>query len=166
VTGFPPGTVTGNTDIADAAAANGQSILTAAYNDAAGRSSIPIGTELGGTTLPGGVYSAGFFSISAAPLTLDAQGDPNTVWIFQAGSTLTTVTGDVVLKNGALGCNVFWQLGSSATLGTGTTFYGNIMAKASITLTTLAEIPQGRALAETAAVTMDHNGIGGCACPP
>jgi len=111
-----------------------------------------------------GVY---FFASSAqltGTLTLNAQGDTSAVWVFQIGSTLTTASNSsVVVENGGQYCNVFWQVGSSATLGTGTTFIGNILAKASITLTTGA-ILSGRALAETAAVTLDTNTVTVSAC--
>ena len=160
--------VSGSVDIDNANAINGQTILTAAINDAASRTpAATLPAELGGTTLVGGVYTTGSsFSISAAPLTLDGQGNPNTVWIFQVPSTLTTVTGNVVLTNMANGCNVFWQIGSSASLGTNTTFYGNIMSTASITLTTGATIPEGRTLAQVnGSITFDTNMIGGCTCP-
>jgi len=161
--------VSGSVDVDNANAINGQNILTAAINDAASRTpTATLPAELGGTTLVGGVYTTGStFSISAAPLTLDGQGNPNTVWIFQVPTSLTTVTGNVVLTNMANGCNVFWQVGSSATLGTNTTFYGNIMSTASITLTTGAKIPQGRTLAQVGgSITFDTNMIGGCTCPP
>ena len=169
LTGFSTVTVTGDTDDDNANAQNGQAILTAAINDARGRSSTSIPAELGGTSPVPGVYStpSGTFSISSLPLTLDANGDPNAVWIFQA-TTLTTVTGNVVLAGSANGCNVFWEVSSGATgatLGTGTTFYGNILASTSITLDAGATIPEGRVLASTGAVALDDNTIGGCSCP-
>ena len=159
--------VSGSIDIDNANAINGQNILTAAINDAKSRTATTIGAELGGTTLVGGVYTTGSsFSISSEPLTLDGQDNPNTVWIFQVPSSLTTVTGNVVLTNMANGCNVFWQVTSSASLGTNTTFYGNIMSTASITLTTGAKIPEGRTLAQVGgSITFDTNMIGGCTCP-
>jgi type VI secretion system secreted protein VgrG len=116
-----------------------------------------------------GVYC---FSTSAqltGTLTLDAQGDAGAVFIFQIGSTLTTASGSsVLLINGASPCNVFWQVGSSATLGTATSFVGNILALTSIALNTGANITSGRALARNGAVTMDTNTIatGVCAAPP
>ena len=92
-------------------------------------------------------------------LTLDAQGNPNAVWVFQIGSTLTTASNSsVVVINGGSSCNVFWQVGSSATLGTDTAFAGNILALTSITLNTGASV-SGRALARNGAVTMDTNTI-------
>lgn len=132
VTGFPPGIVIGGTiHAADAVALQAQSDVTTAYNFLAlqAASSDLTGTDLGGLTLVAGVYH---FSTSAqltGTLTLDAQGDANAVFIFQIGSTLTTASNSsVLLINGAQNCNVFWQVGSSATLGTGTAFVGNILA--------------------------------------
>src|SRR5437867_6843589 len=123
VTGFPPGTINGTIHAADAAAALAQQALTAAYNDAAGRTAGAIGVagNLGGQTLTPGLYkSTSSLAISSGDLTLDAQGDPNAVFIFQMGSTLTTTVGrQVILSGGARAANVFWQVGSSATLGTG-----------------------------------------------
>jgi Ice-binding-like len=166
VTGSP--TVTGTINDGDALALQGQNILEAAIVDAAGRSFSLIPGELGGTTLFHGVYRSEIssFSISAGILTLDAQGDPSAVWIFQMpSSTLTTVTGNILLKNEANACNVFWQVGSSATLGTDTKFFGNILASTSATLTTGANVT-GRVLAHTGSVTLDHNNItNGCTCP-
>jgi ice-binding like protein len=127
------------------------------------------GQDLGGLTLTPGVY---FFMSSAqltGTLTLNAEGNPNAVFIFQIGSTLTTASAsDVDLINGASGANVFWQVGSSATLGTTTDLVGTIDALASVTLDTGANIACGRAIALTAAVTMDDNSVstGGCFSPP
>src|SRR5437763_3337208 len=163
VTGFPPGTVNGTIHAGDPAAAQAQLDLTAAYNDAAGRTlgAITLAGNLGGQTLTPGLYkSTSSLEISSGDLTLDAQGDANAVFIFQMGSTLTTTVGrQVVLSGGARAANVFWQVGSSATLGTGSVFKGNILALASITVTTGAAV-EGRPLARTAAVTLDSNGIG------
>src|ERR1700681_1419077 len=140
VTGFPPGIVTGGTiHAADSFAAGAQSDLTTTYNNLANTAcgTDLTGQDLGGKTLTPGVYC---FSTSAqltGTLTLDAQGNANALFIFKIGSTLTTASSSsVVLINGAQNCNVFWQVGSSATLGTGTAFVGNILALASITLTT------------------------------
>jgi tetratricopeptide (TPR) repeat protein len=114
------------------------------------------GHVLGGTMTPGVYSSAGSFFITTT-LTLDAQGDPNAFWVFQATSTVITATDSlIVLLNGASADNVFWQVGSSATLGTDSEFSGTIMAQASITMTTGAELT-GRALALDGAVTMDNN---------
>jgi hypothetical protein len=144
-----------------------KSDLSAAYTDAAGRP-VPVanaftGTDnqLGGQTLFPGVYSFGNASTAnlIGTLTLDANGDLNPVWIFQASSDLITATSSkVVFKNGATSCDVFWQVGSSATIGTYSDFAGTIMAYASIGLDTGATL-HGRALAETAAVTLGHNTI-------
>jgi ice-binding like protein/Big-like domain-containing protein len=161
VTGFPPGVLNGTFHLADPIAATAKLDLTAAFNDAAGRTGVlTVPTELGGTTLPPGVYNsaAGTFGITGT-LTLDAQGNPDAVFIFQAASTLITASNSsVVLINGAQAKNVFWQVGSSATLGTFSIFKGNILAQASITVTTGATI-EGRALTQTAAVTLDTNSI-------
>jgi hypothetical protein len=160
VTGFPPGIVNGTIHAADAVAAQNQSDLTVAYNNAAGQaadSSVP--GDLGGLTLVPGVYNASSSTGITGTLTLNAQGDPNAVWIFQVGSTLTTASGSTVaLINGASPCNVFWQIGSSATLGTDTNFTGTILALTSITANTRATIA-GRALARNGAVTLDTNTI-------
>ena len=161
MTGFPPGQVKGNIDAANGAALQAQNDLTAAYNAAAASpvtATIPV--ELGGTTETPGVYAspAGTFGITGT-LTLDAQGDPNAVFIFEAASTLITASAsNVVLVNGAQASNVFWVVGSSATLGTYSILRGNILAQASITVTTGATL-DGRALARTAAVTLDTDTI-------
>jgi hypothetical protein len=172
VTGFPPGVViAGTIHAADAVAAQAQSHLTNAYNTAAG---LPCGTDLtgqdlGGMTLTPGVYC---FSSSAGltgTLTLDLQGNPNAFFLFQIGSTLTTASASsvVLLNSGGANCaaNVFWQVGSSATLGTGSSFQGNILALTSITLTTGADI-DGRTLARNGAVTLDTNDAAQCAAAP
>jgi hypothetical protein len=158
ITGFPPGIVAGTIDNANGAAAQAQIDLTAAYVDAAGR--VLNGTttaDLGNLVLVGGVYAGpGKAPLSlTGNLTLDGAGDPNSVFIFQTDSTLTTASGSsVTLINGAQQCNVFWQVGSSATLGTGSLFAGNILALTSITVTTGVTV-QGRALARNGAVTLD-----------
>ena len=161
VTGFPPGQLNGTVDTADSVALQAQNDLTTAYTDAAAEPvTATIPTELGGTTVTPGVYNsaAGTFGITGT-VTLDAQGNPNAVIIFQAASTLITASAsNVVLVNGAQASNVFWVVGSSATLGTYSTFTGNIMALASITVTTGVTI-QGRAMARTAAVTLDSDSI-------
>jgi hypothetical protein len=148
-----------------------QNDLTAAYIDAFNR---PVtfdytasGSQLGGLTLFPGVYRFGHNASGnlIGTLTLDANGDPNPVWIFQATSDLITAAGApgapgsrVALINGATSCDVFWQVGSSATIGTYSDFAGNIMAYASVGLDTGATL-DGSALAENAAVTLDHNRI-------
>lgn len=162
VTGFPPGTLTGTIHAGDATAATAMADLTTAYNDAMGRTVAPVTVagNLGGLTLPAGLYkSTSSLSISSGDLTLDAQGDPNAVFIFQMASTLTTSSGRaVLLVGGAKSANVFWQVGSSATLGTTSTFQGTIMADQSITLNTGATL-NGRALARIGAVTLVGNSV-------
>ena len=167
VTGFPPGTVnSGTIHAADAAAGDAQADLTTAYNDAAGRvKSASIGGFIGaGHTFAPGVYNATSSLDVGGSLTLDAQGDPNAVFIFQAGSTLGTDTGTTIrLTNGAQACNVFWQVGSSATLATGSTFQGTILALTSITVQT-GDTITGRALARNGAVTLDDDTITAPGC--
>lgn len=156
VTGFPPGFVNGAVHKANATAAQAQLDLTAAYNDAAGRTSdglLP--ADIGGTTINPGVYNAATTLGITGTVTLDGVG----VYIFQIPSALTTASGSVVnLIGGATAENVFWQVGSSATLGTGSTFNGDILALTSITVTTGATL-NGRALARNGAVTLDTNGV-------
>ena len=163
VTGFPPGLVTGGTIHAgDAVALQAQNDLTTAYNVIAGEASQAdlTGQDLGGMTLTPGVYHFSSSAQLTGTLTLDAQGDPEARFDFQIGSTLTTAgASSVLLINGADGCNVNWQIGSSATLGTNSTFEGNILALTSITLTTGANIGSGRALARNGAVTLDTNNV-------
>ncbi|MEV4923978.1 ice-binding family protein, partial [Streptomyces roseoverticillatus] len=162
VTGFPPGTVNGTIHAADAQAAQAQSDLTIAYDSAAGQASDATLTspgDLGGMTLNPGVYKAASSINITGTLTLDAHGDPNAVWIFQIGSMLETASGSSVsLINGAQPCNVFWQVGSSATIGTDSSFVGTIMALTSITVDTGATI-DGRALARNGSTTLDTNTI-------
>lgn len=159
VTGAPH--VLGATHVNDAVAIGAKNALTTAYNDAASRASNgSAGTDLSGQTFTAGVRTASSsLLLSSGSVTLDAQGDPNAVFIFQIGSTLTTGSNtSVSLVNGAQACNVFWQVGSSATLGTGTRFVGTIMAAESITAATAATI-HGRLLASVAAVTLDTSTI-------
>jgi len=165
ITGFPPGKVNGTTHAADAVAAQAQSDLTTAYNDAAGRtpaSAVP--ADLGGLTLSPGVYRSASSVGLTGSLTLDAQGDPNAVFIFQAGSTLTTASGSRVnLINGAQPCNVVWQIGSSATLGSASVFVGNILALTSISLDDSVTVT-GRTLARNGAVTGINDTITATRC--
>ncbi|MEH1097547.1 ice-binding family protein, partial [Micromonospora sp. CPCC 205739] len=162
--GFPPGTVAGEIHLGDAVALQAKNDLTTAYNDAAGRTPFTnLPAELGGATLLPGVYRLGTAQLTGT-LTLDSQGDPAAVFIFQIASTLITASNSsVVFINGASPCNVYWQVGSSATLGTGTRFQGNILAQTSITMNTGATL-QGRALAQTGAVTLDTNTINAPVC--
>jgi Ice-binding-like/Putative Ig domain len=171
IVGFPPGSVTGGTfHSADAVALQAQNDVTTAYNDLAGLPCLGpnnlTGLDLGGRTLGPGVYC---FSSSAGltgTLTLNAAGDPNAQFIFQIGSTLTTATNSIVsVIGGGSNCNVYWQVGSSATIGTATAFAGNILALTSITVTTGANVA-GRLLARNGAVTLDTNNVAVCpACP-
>jgi hypothetical protein len=162
ITGFPPGTIIGTQHAGDPTAAQGIADLTTAYNDAAGRTLCPVSVagNLGGQTLAPGLYkSTSDLAISSGDLTLDAQGDGDAVFVFQVASTLTTTAGrQVILSNGAKSANVYWQVGSSATLGTGTAFQGTIMADQAVTLNTGATL-NGRALARIAAVSLDSNTI-------
>jgi type VI secretion system secreted protein VgrG len=159
VTGFPPGTVTGTIHVANATALAGQNAVTTAYNALAGQAcDLDLtGTDLGGLTLAPGAYCFSSSAQLTGTLTLDAQGNPGSVWVFQIGSTLTTASGSsVVFINGGQSCGAFWQVGSSATLGTTTNFSGNILALASITLNTSAT-SDGALFARTGAVTLDSN---------
>ncbi len=169
ITGFPPGLVIdGTIHNSDAVAQQAQDDLTAGYNTLAGLAvdTVLTGQDLGGLTLVAGVY---FFESSAqltGNLILDAQGDPDAQFVFQIGSTLTTASNaSVSFINGGDGCNLYWQVGSSATLGTNTDFSGHIVALTSITMTTGATIFDGAALARNGAVTMDSNTIATCAVP-
>jgi hypothetical protein len=165
VTGAPH--VLGQTHVDDAVAIGAKDSLTTGYNDAASRpSNGSAGTDLAGQVFLPGVRSASSsLLLSSGSVTLDAQGNPNAVFIFQIGSTLITGSNtSVVLVNGAQACNVFWQVGSSATLGTGTRFIGTIMASATITANTAATI-HGRLLARTGAVNLDTNTITTSNCP-
>jgi len=172
---FPTGTVTGFENIAlngvnhadDAVTQQAKTDLLAAFSDAAGRSpttSFPAIQDLGGLTLTPGVYNDPSSFAITGTLTLDAQGDPNAVWIFQAGSTLTTTglatagTSQVLLINGGQAENVFWQVGSSATLAGPSLFVGNVLAFTSITMTSGATV-DGGLLAINGVVTLDSDTI-------
>lgn len=165
VTGFPPGIVNGTIHAADAVALRAQSDVVIAYNSLAGRACDfnLTGQDLGGMTLIPGVYCFSSSAQLTGMLTLDAQGDSGALFIFQIGSTLTTASGSSVQMIGGSPCNVLWQVGSSATIGTTTTFVGNILALTSISLNTGASV-NGRALARNGAVTMDTNTISNAAC--
>ncbi len=155
-----PGVVHGTIHAGNSAAQIAQGDLTTAYNDAAGRTLAPIdvaNADLGGRTLAPGLYKSSGTLALTGTVTLDAQGDINGVFIFQIAAALNTATGSqVILSGGAKAANVFWQVGSSATLGTTTVFKGTIMADQSISLATGATL-EGRALARIGAVTMDSN---------
>lgn len=168
VDGFPPGLVLapGTIHAADPVARVARRDANRAYNDAASRSTtanVPV--ELGGTTHTAGVYTGGTLEVNGPnPLVLDAEGDPDAVFVFQAASTLVTgEDSEVQLINGADACNVFWKVGSSATLGTDSSFIGTILAHTSVTATTGATI-QGRLYGIRGAVTLDNNVIESGAC--
>jgi hypothetical protein len=162
VTGFPPGILIGTLHAADTTAAQGLADLTTAYNDAAGRTlcAVTVSGNLGGQTLPPGLYkSTSSLAISSGDLTLDAQGDSTAVFIFQTASTLTTTAGrQVILSGGARASHVFWQVGTSATLGSTSAFQGTVMADQAITLSTGATLT-GRVLARIAGVSLDANAV-------
>ncbi len=159
VTGFggaPNGTVNGATHQADALAGQAQADLATAYNDAAGQGPVnTLATELGGQTLTPGVYNSesGTFGITGS-LTLNGQGNPDSVFIFKTASTLISESASQVLMiNGAQPCHLFWQVGSSATLGTDSAFAGNILALESISLGSGVAV-DGRLFARNASVTL------------
>lgn len=171
----PTGTFTGDTLVTttgtkyttvNGAVESAKLALEAAYDDAAGRTpSTVIATELGGATLTEGVYSSASGELGiTGTLTLDAEYNPDAVWVFQAGSTLITATDSkVVLLNGADPCNIYWQVTSSATLGTNSVFVGHVFALQSIQATTGATI-DGQLLARNGAVTLDTNTFVNDAC--
>jgi uncharacterized repeat protein (TIGR01451 family) len=167
ITGFPPGlVVSGTKHAADATALAAQNDATIAYNALGQACDTTISADLGGSTRTPGVYCSGSSMGLTGTLTLDAQGNPDAVFIFKMGSTLTTASGSkVVMINGGQNCNVFWQVGSSATLGTTSDVVGTIIADQSITLTTGA-IVRGRTLARNAAVTLDSNTVSVCSLTP
>lgn len=162
ITGFENVTLYGTNHTGDAVTQAAKIDLLAAYNDAAGRTATTTyGSifDLGGLTLQSGVYKGPSSFGLTGILTLDAMGDPNAVWVFQAISTLITASDSMVnLIGGAQAGNVFWQVGSSATLGTGTDFVGSILASESITVNTGA-VTDGRLYALNGAVTLDSNVI-------
>jgi len=177
VTGFGPGVISGKKDIGNAAANAAEADVLAAHHDATDAAPVTeMAGDLGGKTLVPGVYHFGVAATLHGTLTLDGQGKTNPLFIFQIGSTLTTGTGaSVVLTRGAAGCAVFWAVGSSATIGTGTSLQGNLMALVSITMNTGASIGVGggrnggRAFAQNGAITLDTNTVippsGSCAAP-
>ena len=161
ITGFPPGSVNGTSYDGGAVAQQAANDASVAYATLSGE---PVnqylsGLDLGGLTLAPGVYNFSTAAQLTGQLTLDAGNDPNAQFIFQIGSTLTTISGaSMVLENGAQAANVFWQVGTSATLGTGSEFDGSIIAGTSITMDTGAGL-EGNALALGGAVTLDDNDI-------
>ncbi len=170
VTGFPPGiVVSGTIHAADAVALAAQNDVTIAYNALASQACTQnlTGQDLGGMTLTPGVYCFNASAQLTGTLTLNGQGNINAVFIFRTGSTLTSASGaSVALINSASSCNVFWQVGSSATLGTSSSLSGNILALTSITVTTGASVT-GRTLARNGAVTLDGNAVNpACAIGP
>jgi len=168
ITGFPPGTISSGSAFhaANGTSAAAQVSLTAAYNDLAGQAPTQnlSGQDLGGLTLTSGVYRFDSSAQLTGNLTLNAQGSTNSAWIFQIGSALTTASNSsITMTNGGSLCNVYFQVGSSATLGTTTSFIGNILALTSITLNTGATMT-GRALARNGAVTLDTNTTTAASC--
>jgi len=155
-------TVTGTNHAGDAVTQKAKTDLVTAYNTTAGEGpTSPITGDLNGRTLKPGVYnSATSMGLrTGGTLTLDAAGNPDAVFVFQAGSTLKAESGSkILLRNGARSCNVFWQVGSSTTIGTNASFIGTVMSMQSITLNTGAKVV-GRALARNGAVTLDRNTI-------
>jgi hypothetical protein len=165
ITGFLPNQIGGTSHAGDTAAGDAQTSLTSAYLQAAALG--PSGTghypEVGGLTLDPGVYNATSGMALTGKVTLDGHGDPNATWVFQAGTTLVTGSSSEVSVVNGNPCNVYWQVGSSATLGSGSTFIGTVMADQSITATTQATVA-GRLLAHSAAVTLDSNQITAPVC--
>lgn len=159
-------TTTGTKYTAPSAVATAaKTALITAYDDAAGRTpATTVTADLGDQTLVGGVYNAAAAMALTGTLILDGRNNPDAVWIFQAGSTLTTASSSVVqLINGAQPCHVFWQVGSSATFGTSSDFTGHVLALTSITATTGATF-KGQLLARNGAVTLDTNTITNDVC--
>jgi hypothetical protein len=160
VTGFPPCVITGVQHLNDGIAIQNQIDLTDAYNTLAGLPCPPANAivgNLGGTTKTPGVYCTASGIGVTGTLTLDGNGDPNAYFVFQAGSSLTTA-GNIVLINGAQAKNVYWQVGSSATIGTASQWQGNIIALTSISLLDNATL-FGRALARNGAVSLTSNNV-------
>ena len=170
ITGFsgaPSGSFTGTLHQTDAVAAQAQNDVTTAFNTASGLTPTTSGIgELSGLSLTPGVYSGGALSL-ADNGTLTLAGSAQSVWVFQAASTLTIGSAThMIVTGGASACNVFWRVGSSATIGTAAQFVGTVLADQSVTATTGATVV-GRLLASNAAVTLDTNTITvPTGCPP
>ena len=163
VGGFPPGILIGTQHINDVIVNQAKLDLTAAYNDAAGRTCTDIVTlsgNIGGLTLTPGLYkSTSSLAVSSGDVTFDAKGNSSAIFIIQIASTLTTTSGrKVILSGGALASNIFWQVGTSATFGTTSVFKGTVMAMQSITFNTGATL-DGKGLARIGAVVMAGNAI-------
>jgi hypothetical protein len=162
ITGFPPGVVNGVVHISDAVAAKAKEDLNAAYTDASKRSGapIPLSGDLGGMTLHPGLYvSATSIELTSGDLTLDALGDENAIWVFQVGTTFVSmVNRKVILVGNARHDNVFWNIGSSATIGVGSVMVGNFLTQTSITVQTGASM-EGRFLTQVGSVTFDSNKV-------
>lgn len=169
LTGFgQPAVVNGATHVNNGVATQAQADLTTAYNVAAGQPVPPgnelTGTDLGSRTLTAGVYGYTSSAQLTGQLTLDAQGDPTAEFIFKIGSTLTTASASsVILTNGASPCNVHWQVGSSATLDSGTTFVGNLMALTDITLNDAVTVT-GRVLARNGQISLINDVLNNAGC--
>lgn len=162
VTGFPPGILNGSLHAGNPTAATAKAELGNSYLEAEGRFGPPvlITGNVGGQTLNAGLYkSSTSIEISSGDLTLDGLGDPDAVFIFQIGSTFSMTSGrQIILSGGAQSKNIFWQVGSSATIGTGAVFKGNILSAISITMNSGSSV-DGRLLAQSGAITFDANGI-------
>jgi hypothetical protein len=160
ITGFPPGIVNGSMYAAGPVAAQAQADLAIAFSNAAARPNpSPLPADIGGMTITPGLYAAPVTLGISGTVTLNGKNNPNSVFIFQIPSTLTTaVNSAVTLTNKANACNIFWQVGSSATLNTASTFNGTIMAAASVSLGTGSSVT-GRILAESGAVTLLDNAV-------
>jgi hypothetical protein len=168
ITGFPPGSVNGTIHDSDAVALQAQTDALTGYNALAGLAVTQnlTGQDLGSRTLLPGVYKFDSSAELTGSLRLNGLADPNSEFVFEIGSTLTTASASsIVLENSAYGYNVFWQVGSSATLGTTTMFAGSVVADQSVTLNTGADDPCGGMYALNGAVTMDTNTIGGGCIP-